>query len=189
MRRKFVESKEQHPRIVGWVLGQIQQLYRWESQLRESRAGPTLRQVFRSSHHKMVSERLFKAFEKLKSKILPKSNLGKALNYALNQRAPLERVMEDGEVALDNNMVENAIRPTAIGKKNWLFMGTKESGHRSAVMYTLVQSCRIIGVEPSAYLRDVLEHLPRLTNQQIADWTPRNWAIRKGLLKANFKAA
>lgn len=189
MRRKLVESKEQHPRIVGWVLGQIQQLYRWESQLRESRAGPALKQAFRSSHHKMVSERLFKAFEKLRAKILPKSNLGKALNYALNQKVPLERVMEDGEVALDNNLVENAIRPTAVGKKNWLFMGTRESGHRSAVMYTLIQSCRIIGVEPSTYLRDVLEHLPRLTNQQIADWTPRNWALRKGLLKASSKAA
>ena len=137
----------------------------------------------------MVSERLFKAFEKLKVTILSKSNLGKAPNYALNQRVPLERVMEDGEVALDNNLVENAIRPTAVGKKNWLFMGTKESGHRSAVMYTLIQSCRIIGVEPSAYLRDVLENIPKLTNQQIADWTPKNWAIRKGLIKANSKAA
>jgi transposase len=56
-------------------------------------------------------------------------------------------------------------------------------------MYTLIQSCRIIGVEPSAYLRDVLENLPKLTNQQIADWTPKNWATRKGLLEANFRAA
>ena len=146
-------------------------------------------QAFRESHHKMVSQRLFKAFEKLSSKILPKSNLGKALNYALNQRVPLERVMDDGEVALDNNFVENAIRPTAVGKRNWLFIGTKESGHRSAVMYTLIQSCRIIGVEPSEYLRDVVENIPKLTNQQITDWTARNWAIRKGFIKGNSQAA
>jgi transposase len=143
----------------------------------------------RTSHHKLVCQRLFKAFENLSSRILPKSNLGKALNYALNQRESLERVLDAGEVELDNNLVENAIRPTAIGKKNWLFMGSKESGHCSAVVYTLVQSCRMIGVEPSAYLRDVLEHLPTLTNQEIGEWTPMKWALRNGLLKATSRAA
>ena len=189
MRRKFYESQEQHPRIAGWILRHIQQLYQWEDQLRTSRAGPNLRHSMRTSHHKMLCQRLFKAFEKLSSRILPKSNLGKALNYALNQRESLERVLDAGEVELDNNLVENAIRPTAIGKKNWLFMGSKESGHCSAVVYTLVQSCRMIGVEPSAYLRDVLEHLPILTNQEIGEWTPKNWATRKGLLKATSRAA
>jgi len=189
MRRKFYESQELHPRIVGWILRHIQQLYQWEDQLRTSRAGPNLRHSMRTSHHKLVCQRLFKAFENLSSRILPKSNLGKALNYALNQRESLERVLDAGEVELDNNLVENAIRPTAIGKKNWLFMGSKESGHCSAVVYTLVQSCRMIGVEPSAYLRDVLEHLPTLTNQEIGEWTPMKWALRNGLLKATSRAA
>ena len=143
----------------------------------------------RTSHHKMVCQRLFKAFEKLSSRILPKSNLGKALSYALNQRASLERVLDAGEVELDNNLVENAIRPTAIGKKNWLFMGNKESGRCSAVVYTLVQSCRMISLEPSIYLKDVLENLPKITNQQIGEWTPRKWAIRNGLLKTASRAA
>jgi hypothetical protein len=97
--------------------------------------------------------------------------------------------LDAGEVELDNNLVENAIRPTAIGKKNWLFMGSKESGHCSAVVYTLVQSCRMIGVEQSAYLRDVLEHLPTLTNQEIGEWTPMKWSVRNGLLKATSRAA
>jgi len=189
MRRKFYESQEQHPRIVGWILRHIQQLYQWEDQLRTSRAGPNLRHSMRTSHHKLVCQRLFKAFENLSSRILPKSNLGKALNYALNQRESLERVLDAGEVELDNNLVENAIRPTAIGKKNWLFMGSKESGHCSAVVYTLVQSCRMIGVEPSAYLRDVIEHLPTLTNQEIGEWTPMKWALGNGLLKATSRAA
>jgi transposase len=68
-------------------------------------------------------------------------------------------------------------------------MGSKESGHRSAVMYTLIQSCWIIGVELSEYLRDVLENIPKITNQQNTNWTPKNWAIRKGFIKANSKAA
>jgi hypothetical protein len=78
-------------------------------------------------------------------------------------------------VELDNNLVENAIRPTAIGKKNWLFFGSAEAGQRSAVMYTLVANCRLHGVEPYAYLKDVLERLPRTTNQHVAELTPLRW--------------
>jgi transposase len=78
-------------------------------------------------------------------------------------------------VELDNNLVENAIRPTAIGKKNWLFFGSAEAGQRSAVMYTLIANCRLHGVEPYAYLKDVLERLPRTTNWHVAELTPRRW--------------
>ena len=87
----------------------------------------------------------------------------------------MERFLEHGEVEIDNNLVENAIRPTAIGKKNWLFFGSAEAGQRSAVMYTLMANCRLHGVEPYAYLKDVLERLPRTTNKQVAQLTPRNW--------------
>lgn len=76
---------------------------------------------------------------------------------------------------LDNNLVENAIRPTAIGKKNWLFFGSEEAGERSAVIYTLVANCRMHGVEPCAYLKDVLERLPTATNQTVTQLTPLNW--------------
>jgi len=71
--------------------------------------------------------------------------------------------------------IKNAIRPTAIGKKNWLFFGSQEAGARSAVMYTLIENCRMHGVEPYAYLKDVLERLPTTTNQQVAQLTPLNW--------------
>ena len=71
--------------------------------------------------------------------------------------------------------MENAIRPTALGKKNWLFFGSEEAGQRSAVMYTLIENCRLHGVEPYTYLKDVLERLPRTTNQEVAQLTPLNW--------------
>ena len=67
------------------------------------------------------------------------------------------------------------IRPTAIGKKNWLFFGSEEAGGRSAVIYTLIENCRMHGVEPYAYLKDVLERFPTMTNQQVAQLTPLNW--------------
>ena len=174
-RRGFFEAKEQAPQVAGWILKQIGLLYRWEEELRRSRAGPVQRQVKRSSHHRMVVERLHRALNKLQPRYLPQSPMGQAIGYALNQWPALERFLEHGEVEIDNNLVENAIRPTAIGKKNWLFFGSEEAGARSAVMYTLIANCRMHGVEPYSYLKDVLERLPTTTNQQVAQLTPLNW--------------
>jgi transposase len=70
--------------------------------------------------------------------------------------ADAENLREDGRIEIDNNLVENAIRPTAIGKKNWLFIGEAEAGERGAFLYTIVESCRRRGLDPYAYLRDVL---------------------------------
>ena len=174
-RRNFYEAQEQAPRVAGWILKQIGLLYHWEERWRQSRAGPRLRQAHRASHSRMVVGRLRGALERLQPRYLPQSALGKAISYALNQWPQLERFLEHGEVEVDNNLVENAIRPTALGKKNWLFFGSAEAGQRSAVMYTLIQNCRLHGVEPYAYLKDVLERLPRTTNQQVAQLTPANW--------------
>ena len=77
---------------------------------------------------------------------------------------------------LDNNLVENAIRPTALGKKNWLFIGGAHAGQRSAIIYTIIQSCRRRGLDPLAYLCDVLTRLPNMTNHQIPDILPAAWA-------------
>ena len=77
---------------------------------------------------------------------------------------------------IDNNLVENAIRPTAIGKKNWLFIGEAEAGQRSAIIYTVIESCRRRGIDPYTYLKDVLTRLPKMTNHQIPEVTPAAWA-------------
>jgi hypothetical protein len=85
------------------------------------------------------------------------------------------RPLSDGRVEIDNNGVENAIRPTAVGKKNWLFIGAAEAGERSAIIYTVIESCRRRGLDPYAYLKDVLTRLPHMTNHQVADITPEAW--------------
>jgi transposase len=186
MRRGFFEAQEQAPQVAGWLLNQIGILYGWEEQLRESRAGPAAREARRASHSRMVMERLHRTLEKLKPRYLPQSPMGQAIGYALNQWAGLEGFLEHGEVEIDNNLVENAIRPTAIGKKNWLFFGSKEAGARNAAIYTLIQNCRMHGVEPHAYLKDVLERLPATTNQHVAELSPLNWkrAREKSLKQA-----
>ena len=80
--------------------------------------------------------------------------------------------LSDGRVELDNNLVENAIRPTALGKKNWLFIGEANAGDRSAILYTVIESCRRRGIEPYAYLREILTRLPHMTNRQIPEVIP-----------------
>jgi len=94
------------------------------------------------------------------------------MDYALGQWPTLEVHLEKGHVEIDNNLVENAIRPTALGKKNWLFMGDADAGERGAILYTLIESCRRRGLDPYTYLKDVLSHLPTMTNHQ----TPTAWA-------------
>jgi hypothetical protein len=98
-----------------------------------------------------------------------------AIDYALGQWRTLEIYLADGRVEIDNNLVENAIRPTAIGKKNWLFVGEADAGQRSAIIYTLIESCRRRGLDPYSYLREVLTRLPNMTNHQIPEVTPAAW--------------
>ena len=84
--------------------------------------------------------------------------------------------LDDGRIEIDSNLVENAIRPTALGKKNWLFMGDADAGERGAIIYTVIESCRRRGIDPYAYLKDVLTRLPRMTNHQVPEVTPAAWS-------------
>lgn len=177
VRRKFYEAQESAPRLAGWLLGQIQHLYRIEAGLREHRAGPALRAAVRASESRPVVKRIERVLLKLKAggRHLPQSPLGAAIDYTLNLWPTLEVYLTDGRVEIDNNLVENAIRPTAIGKKNWLFVGEAEAGERSAIIYTVIECCRRRGLNPFEYLRDVLTRLPGMTNHQVPDVTPAAW--------------
>lgn len=181
VRRKFheaLESRHAGPRPAGWIMRQIQHLYRIESALRESKAGPQLRDAVRSHQSRPIVERIKKALVVFKAsrRHLPQSLLGQAIDYTLGQWSTLEVFLRNGKVEIDNNLVENAIRPTAIGKKNWLFMGEAGAGQRGAIIYTLIETCRKRGIDPYAYLRDVLTRLPTLKNIQLPDVTPKAWA-------------
>jgi transposase len=177
-RRKFHEATESRPQQAGWMLLQIQHLYRIEKQLREVKAGPRQRRAARACQSRMIIDRIHRALIrlKLKGRHLPQSALGKAIDYALTIWPMLTVYLEDGRVEIDNNPVENAIRPTAIGKKNWLFIGEAEAGQRSAILFTIIEACRYRGIDPQSYLREVLTRLPTLTNRQIKDVTPEAWA-------------
>lgn len=183
-RRGFFEAKEQAPTLAGWILRQLGWLYRWEEDLRQRQAGPQERAVFRAAHSRMVVARLERVLKRLQPGQRPKSLLGEAISYALNQWPALIQFLGHGAVELDNNLVENAIRPAAIGRKNWLCFGPDQAGQRGAVMYTLIENCRRNGIDPLTYLKDVLTRLPSTTNRQVAQLTPRNWqAAREKALR------
>ncbi len=178
VRRQFYDAREQAPKVAGWILKHIGNLYEIEAELRKVRAGPRSRQAQRASASRMILARLHRALVRLKTKrrFLPQSFMGKAIDYALGQWSSLQLFLEDGRLEIDNNHVENAIRPTAIGKKNWLFIGDAAAGDRSAIIYTVIESCRRHRIDPFAYLRALFTRLPSATNWQIKELTPAAWA-------------
>ena len=113
------------------ILSLMSQLYRIESELRKSGAGPRLRQAIRSSQSRPIVKRLKAIFKILMARYRPSHLLGEALKYALGQWTRFENYLENGLLEIDNNLVENAVRPTKLGMKNWLFFGSKEAGRRS----------------------------------------------------------
>ena len=108
--------------------------------------------------------------------MLPQSPLGKAIDYTLRLWDRLTLYLGNGELEIDNNWIENGIRPTAVGKKSWLFVGGETTGQRTAIIYTLVECARRYGHDPELYLADILERLPAMTNQDdLGALLPSRW--------------
>jgi hypothetical protein len=189
LRRGFFDASTHSPKQAGLVLHLIQSLYRTEEKLRQSRAGPKLRAIAREVESRPIVQRLQRTLLHWRAKrsFLPQSVMGRAITYALNQWSSLLPYLGDGLLEIDNNLVENAIRPTAVGKKNWLFIGEADAVHRSALIYTIVASCRQHGIDPFEYLRDVLGRLPSATTSDIPHLTPAAWARRRS--RAGLAAA
>lgn len=180
-RRHFYEARDHAPQAAGFILRQIGHLYRIEARLRRTEASPKRRAIVRCAESRPILKRIASALRRWKTsrRFLPKSTMGAALDYTLSNWSLLEVYLEDGRIEIDNNLVENAIRPTAIGKKNWLFIGAAEAGQRSAILYTIIESCRRRDINPFDYLRDVLTRLPSMTNWQVKDFTPSAWAAAR----------
>ena len=143
--------------------------------------------AMRQSHGKMVRDRLEKVFKKLEKCYLPKSSLGKTVAYALNMWPKMRRYLEFGQVEIDNNLVENTIRPLALLRKNALFAGSEFGGEMMAVVSSLIATCKMNGVEPHAYFTWVFEKvakkLPLAEYQTLLPWncpTVRAPAVTSG---------
>ena len=183
-RRKFFEAKAEGT-DPQWVLLQMQHLYQIEARLREARAGPLEARALRQEQSVPILARIKAQLDELESshRHRPRSLTGTAISYALNQWDKLTLYVRDGRVQIDNNLVENTIRPSAIGKKNWLFMGDARSGARAATFYTLIGNCHREGINAEAYLTDIFTRLPGETNQTVHRLIPKAWAAEQAAQK------
>jgi transposase len=133
----------------------------------------------RRQHAESWAEEIHEKCLELAAKTLPKSALGQAVNYTLNQWPKLRRCFDYGEVELSNNLAENSMRPVAIGRKNWLHVGSAKSGPKVAAILSVVESCRRLRIPIVDYLTDVLPGLDRRTRSVIAQLTPARWLANR----------
>jgi len=173
-RRKFHELWANHQSQVGEkALKFFVQLYEVERDV--SDAPPEQRKQLRQQRSRPVADALHQWLVQQRQKVPDGSATAKAIDYSLNRWAALTRYIDDGELPVDNNWVENQIRPIAIGRNNWLFAGSLRAGKRAAAIMSLVHSARLNGHEPYAYLRDVLERLPTQPASRIGELLPHRW--------------
>ncbi len=171
-RRKFFEAKETASRAAHEALARIGQLYALERELTELCAGDWSQLATPERAGRIAAARQEHALPKLatlrtwldtlREDTLPKSPIGTAARYALNQWDALVRYCQDGELAIDNNIAERAVKPCAIGRKNWLFCGNDNGGRTAAILFSLTGSAKRHDLDPFAWLRDVLTRLPLL---------------------------
>ena len=173
-RRKFfdlhVSNKSQ---IAQSALEQIARTYDIERETKELTADA--RQRIRQEKSKPLLDALHQWMILNRQKITHGSATVKALDYSLRRWSALTRFVGNGQLPIDNNHIENQIRPIAIGRNNWLFAGSLRAGKRGAAIMSLIQSAKLNGHDPYAYLRDVLTRLPTQRNSMIGELLPHRW--------------
>ncbi|HQP88293.1 MAG TPA: transposase [Thermoanaerobaculia bacterium] len=132
--------------------------------------------VLRLERSMPILEEIDRVREELSRTALPKSGLGEALRYLHNQREALGRYLLDGRLKPDNNGAENQLRIVDVGRKSWLFAGSLDGARRGALIYTLAQGCKLAGVEPFRYFKDVLLRVATHPASRIEELTPTGWA-------------
>lgn len=167
---KALDSDQSH---MGPALLLIAQLYRVEEQARWLTAEDRLH--LRQLDSRPILDKLHNYLEEIQAEILPKSPAGRAVRYTLKNWTALTRYCEDGDLEIDNNATERAIRGIAVGRNNWVFFGSDQGGHTAAVLRSFVASCQRVGVDPFAWLKDVLSRIADHPITRLAELLPHNW--------------
>lgn len=169
-RRKFVTAEMSDPKLAGEAIERIAKLYAIEKEAKD--LSPEERHAARVAARPLLDE-LFDWMGRARSFVLDRSPMAEALDYALKNRGALTRYVEDGRLPIDNNGVERALRCVAVGRKNWMMVGNEEGGRRAAILFSFVQTCREIGIDPKEYFRDVLLRIA--TCGDVEKLTPHGW--------------
>jgi len=177
-RRKFKEAEKEDKSGAEYALGQISLLYKVETMADEQNLDDQQRAELR----KRLAYPILRAFEKwivsYYPKVFPKGRMGKALSYTYSIFHRLSRYHLDGRYKMDNNLIENSIRGMAVGRKNYLFCGNHDAAENAAIMYSLIETCKALDVNPHEWLTDVLSRIPAYNNDyslDLADLLPHNW--------------
>jgi transposase len=171
-RRKFIEAEQNDAARSRYVLEKIQQLYAIERRAIDEQLRELDVHNLRRQEAVPILESLGKWMQQAYAEVLPKSAIGKALAYSIERWDQLMIYTTDGKLNIDNNPVERAIRPIAVGRKNYLFAGSHEAAQRSAVLYSLLGTCKLHGVNPFDWLKNVLEIIPAYPINRIKNLLP-----------------
>jgi len=172
-RRYFHKALDSDQSRMGLALSLIAQLYRVEKEARSLAASERLE--LRRIESLPILDKLHGYLLEIQAEVLPKSPEGRAVRYTLKNWTALTRYCEDGDLSIDNNAVERAIRGIAVGRANWTFFGSDEGGKTAAVLRSLVASCQRVGVDPFSWLKDVLSRIMTHPINRIAELLPNNW--------------
>jgi transposase len=172
-RRKFFEALNFDHSRSEFVLEKIKKIYFHEKQCKDFTA--EVRKKYRLKNVAPLMNELHDWAEEEQYKVLPKSPIGKAIGYFLKQWGKLCRVLEDGKLELDNNRIENKIRPLALGRKNYLFAGNHQSAQNIAMMYSFFATCKEHNVNPYDWLKDILEKFQDMKITELEELLPWNW--------------
>ncbi|MDD5476296.1 MAG: transposase, partial [Syntrophales bacterium] len=173
-RRKFDEASTSRPREAADILARIARLYH-QVETPGAQMDPEERRRLRQEQAIPLLEGIFQKLEELRPQTIPSEPLRKAIDYALNQRKALCRYVQDGRLRPDNNLAENAIRPVALGRKNWIFVGSERGGRAAALYLSLVQSCKNCGINPWEYFDDMLRRIMSQPVSRLRELLPDQW--------------
>lgn len=176
-RRKLYEAHQLNgSAIAGHAVTLIAKLYVIERQIQElGKVDAARRLEIRQQRARPVADELHKWLVTQRQRLATSDATAKAIDYSLGRWRALTRYLQDGEVPIDNNAVENSIRPLALGRRNWLFVGSRDAGERTANIMSLIESAKLKGHDPWAYLKNVLERLPTLLARDLPTLLPHNW--------------
>ncbi len=174
-RRYFDKSLPNDKERSEEMLTQVQRLYKIEALARDNHYPCEKRYNLRQRESVPILNEMKAWLDTKALQVLPKSALGKAIGYMLGRWKYLKRYVDDGRFEIDNNLIENAIRPVALGRKNYLFAGSHNGAKRAALIYTLVANAKLQGLEPFAYMRDILSRIADYPYKELADLLPVNW--------------
>lgn len=158
-RRKFFDAKDSDPIRAEQALKWFKEIYTIERDIKENTQDFDLRKQQRNQRIKPILQRIRNWIEENSLEVLPKSAIGKAMTYFIRQYPKLENALIDGRIELDNNKIENSIRPMALSRKNFLFCGSHRAAQHAAIFLSFFGSCKLHGVNPRVWLEETLSNI------------------------------